>query len=182
MDTASSAASPDLSPVSTTSALLTPNDSPAKPFDPKFVGSFDFGQPYHSHTSSLLFETGVSSRYHESATAGDSPTFHYGQLQPENTFTNPFFEPFGDRPSTAPVTPGLLSLPQSHLRVDPTGHLWGPQRLRSLSSEWTRAEEKSSQSFGTLDGEPTSRAFQTSQSHSSHEVNLLGLRCFLRCI
>lgn len=176
MDPTSSTASPDLSPVSTTSVLLTPNDSPAKSFDPKLGGPFDYGQPYHARSNSLLFETGVPSRYLDLAAANDTPSFQYNHLQSEPiTFTNPFFEPFSDRPPTAPTAPGLLSLPQSQLRGDTMAQPpWGSQRLRSSSSEWARDEDKSASepSLASLDGGPAARTYQTSHSHSNHEVRV----------
>ncbi|EAU92478.1 pumilio-family RNA binding repeat protein [Coprinopsis cinerea okayama7 len=62
--------SPDFSPASVSSALLTPTDlSPVRPFDAKFPGTTVYEanpplQTYHSH-SSLLFDNGVSEKNHD---------------------------------------------------------------------------------------------------------------------
>ncbi|KAG2022517.1 pumilio-family RNA binding repeat protein, variant 2 [Coprinopsis cinerea AmutBmut pab1-1] len=62
--------SPDFSPASISSALLTPTDlSPVRPFDAKFPGTTVYEanpplQTYHSH-SSLLFDNGVSEKNHD---------------------------------------------------------------------------------------------------------------------
>lgn len=166
----SSAASPDLSPVSATSALLTPNDlSPAKTFGPKLGASLDYAAAYQGHSNGLLFETGLPSRYHELSSGNDASAFQYNQLQSDlNPF--PVFEPFSERPSTAPISQGFPQRPQTSYRSDNTSQLsWGSQCFRS-SSDWHRIEEKLAidHTAGALE-DPTPRSY--SQSHGGHEAS-----------
>jgi pumilio RNA-binding family len=93
-----SPSSPDFSPASVTSSLLTPTDlSPSRPgFDPKLHSPYELGQgvPYLPQ-SSLLFDH----------TSPMSPS--YRPQYPPSATAFPFFEPFSEPPTPAPP-------PQSH--------------------------------------------------------------------
>jgi pumilio RNA-binding family len=98
-----SPSSPDFSPASVSSALLTPTDlSPVRSFDIKFPAQYEHGQhqPYFSQ-SSLLFENGSPGK-HQNTLAAHSPypPFSHSNL-PSNAF--PFFEPFTEPPTPAPI-------------------------------------------------------------------------------
>ncbi|THH27238.1 hypothetical protein EUX98_g6951 [Antrodiella citrinella] len=157
---ATSAASPDVSPISTTSALLTPIDSPAKGFDIK--SGFDSGPVYQTQPNGLLFETGISHRY------ADSHAF-------------PLFEPFSARPTPAPSSqaPPPMLRPASHSRVEsaPTSPFsWGPQRFRT-SSEWLKPDERRVNDAAPQDQPHRSFRGNSLQSPSqAHEpINFLSL-------
>lgn len=80
--------SPDFSPASVSSALLTPTDlSPVRSY---------FSQ------SSLLFENGSPGK-HQDTLVAHSPSYpHFSHSnQPSNAF--PFFEPFTEPPTPAPI-------------------------------------------------------------------------------
>lgn len=96
--------SPDFSPASVSSALLTPTDlSPVRSFELKFPAQYEHGQhqPYFSQ-SSLLFENGSPGK-HQDTLVAHSPSYpHFSHSnQPSNAF--PFFEPFTEPPTPAPI-------------------------------------------------------------------------------
>ncbi|KAH8094749.1 ARM repeat-containing protein [Cristinia sonorae] len=146
-DFISSPTSPDLSPISTTSALLTPTDlSPAKGFDHKHGPAFDFSTAYQAQPNGLLFETGISQRYHEITSGDVVPVQHADRFQQSDAGPFPLFEPFSERPTPAPSSQTFPSMHQSaaHPRREsaPTSPFsWGSQRFRT-SSEWVRPDER----------------------------------------
>ena len=99
-----SPSSPDFSPASVSSALLTPTDlSPVRSFELKFPAQYEHGQhqPYFSQ-SSLLFENGSPGK-HQDTLAAHSPSYppFSHSNQPSNAL--PFFEPFTEPPTPAPI-------------------------------------------------------------------------------
>lgn len=180
--------SPDLSPVSTTSALLTPTDlSPAKTFDPKFGQAYDMGPVYQNHSNSLLFETGPPHRLPEIIGSSQyRPPHSLSAFQTNPNFV-PFFEPFLERASPMPPHPSIANISPltGHPRAESASSqslAWMGQRSRSIS-EWTRQEERrpsielSSPILSA--GEQTLRSFSMNQiqpqvlGHSqAHEVRL----------
>ncbi|KAF8640907.1 hypothetical protein AX17_000555 [Amanita inopinata Kibby_2008] len=106
-----SPSSPDFSPASVTSSLLTPTDlSPARPFDVKLQSPYDLGQslPYLPQNS-LLFEQSPT-RVQEPSPLPTHTSPYRSQFSQSSTClpaTNafPFFEPFSEPPTPAPVLP-----------------------------------------------------------------------------
>ncbi|KAI0079533.1 ARM repeat-containing protein [Panus rudis PR-1116 ss-1] len=143
------AASPDLSPVSTTSALLTPTDmSPAKSFYSKMAPPYDLQNGYNVSSSGLLFETGIPNRYYDGVNDGDYGSFQ--QYQPrvvqQNRHNNPpFFEPFREDASPVQFSKTFPTQPPSTgFRGDSaplSSYLWGSQRAK-FTSEWTKLEDQ----------------------------------------
>ncbi|KAH9932111.1 ARM repeat-containing protein [Epithele typhae] len=144
-DVPRSPTSPDLSPISTTSALLTPTDlSPAKAFDQKLPPNFDFNAPVRSgDNNSLMFETGFR----------DGPPLSQAHFWPQSQAVSPdtgyfpSFEPFPESASTTSPR-AASSFPQADRRRLDTNGLpttlpplsWGGQRFRT-SSEWVKADD-----------------------------------------
>lgn len=166
--------SPDVSPVSTTSALLTPPElSPAKPYgDWKFNPSYDFAPVPQSQTNNaLLFETDPPHRYQEVFNAqqsGHRPVIAQS-ADPFQSSARAFgsFEPFSESSFSSESFPCTDVNPSS--RHDP-GLLhpsWSHQRLRRSSSDWTKVEDR--RAFDGTNSDinlsPTSRAHAT-----AHEV------------
>ncbi|KAI0354687.1 ARM repeat-containing protein [Trametes cingulata] len=175
-DLSHSPTSPDQSPTSTTSALLTPTDlSPAKTFDQKVLPTFDFhGAHRPGDNNSLMFESGfrmADGGYEPQGSLYSAPQ----PLGPEGGYF-PHFEPFLDN-SLAPPSrgPSLLSssAQPDRRRLDsmvlppalpPLS--WGGQRLRT-SSEWLRADEGGERGIAFVSGETLFRS-ATGHSTSSH--------------
>ncbi|KAL4251284.1 hypothetical protein ABKN59_006741 [Abortiporus biennis] len=179
----SSTASPELSPISTTSALLTPTDlSPAKPFDPKLGAPYDFGANGGPQVNGLLFETASFNRYRDTAHAND---LAYGveHRRDSNGNSFPFFDSYNGRPPPSPATQGFAPLSPiiTQPRDEPTFvSPWGQQTLRS-SQDWARADDRRLQEPPATITEPEQfqRSFSVSQFSStmqSHEpINFLSL-------
>lgn len=180
--------SPDLSPISTTSALLTPTDlSPAtKTFDQKLPPHFDFNGVFrHSDNNSLMFETGFRDGSHISQTA---PWPSAQSFNPDGGYFTDL-EPFLE--SSAPSMPrgqGLFPLsPQSERRRLESNVLppslpplsWAGQRTRTSSSEWLKADSAADRGLhlGTSDSGfrsiPTQQVLppQRQTSAQVHEVS-----------
>ncbi|RPD82853.1 ARM repeat-containing protein [Lentinus tigrinus ALCF2SS1-7] len=189
-DLAHSPTSPDLSPISTTSALLTPTDlSPAKQFDQKLPPTFDFnGALRSSDSNSLLFETGY--RLQDGVPGSQGFWSSSQSLSPDSGYF-PSFEPFIDAPH-APVSRGQPFAPQSQLerRRLETNVLpqslppltWGGQRYRT-TSEWLKADDVAERGL-QFTTDSTFRTSQASQAPSqpqrqgsqAHEpINFLSL-------
>ena len=173
--------SPDVSPISTTSALLTPPDqSPAKGFGEwKFNPSYDFGAAYQSHgPNSLLFE--VDPHTIPDYTTSQQPLYRSmppaDPLQPSiRSFHG--FEPFQERLSALPSS-NVISVREpilpAHLRQESGfahSGAWAPPRIRTSSLEWGRLDERrdseSSAGFTELSFSPS-----RSRSGSVHEVSV----------
>lgn len=160
--------SPDLSPSSATSALLTPTDlSPAKGIDLK-LNNYE----YHSSAPSpqgLMLDPGPPHR------AGEIyPSHHSHPVQPANAFqqtatTFPFFEPFSEASAQNPSAQ-VFSSAQHHLvnRSDPRPFVNSTWRSeRELSSEWLRPDDIRDRSSGLVTDEHSMRpiAFQNNFPH-----------------
>ncbi|KDQ62957.1 hypothetical protein JAAARDRAFT_188590 [Jaapia argillacea MUCL 33604] len=144
--------SPDMSPTSATSGLMTPSDlSPHKPFDLKLNPAFDSGLFLPSQSSGI------------SPVCADSPSAPFDLLQPpyQSSFgfdnpalsypsSVPFFEPFSENPSPAPgLQPSLSSSPNHFNRSDAPllASSWRQDRFPT-TSEWVHREEAQSAPFG----------------------------------
>ncbi|OSD00873.1 ARM repeat-containing protein [Trametes coccinea BRFM310] len=186
--------SPDLSPISTTSALLTPTDlSPAKTFDQKLPPTFEFNATHRpGDNNSLMFETGF--RMQDSSSAPQNPFYAAANaFGPEGAYF-PHFEPFLDNPlnslGSCNRTPHPLSSSAQvdRRRLDTTSMLppfqppsWNQQRPRT-TSEWLRADEGGERSLSFGGNETLFRPSHTHsvQSHrqaqQAHEpINFLSL-------
>ena len=168
-DMVHSPTSPDLSPISTTSALLTPTDlSPAKQFDQKLPPTFDFngGLRHIDSSNSLLFETGY--RLQDAVPHGSQGFWSSSpSLSPDSGYF-PSFEPFTDAPHAAVARGQPLFASQSQLerrRLDSNvlppslpPLTWGGQRYRT-TSEWLKADDVAERGLQFT----TDSAFRSSQ-------------------
>ncbi len=171
---AHSPTSPDLSPISTTSALLTPTDlSPAKHFDHKLPSTFDFnGALRSSDSNSLLFETGY--RLQDGVPHGSQGFWSSSQSQSQSLSPDsgyfPGFEPFSDAPHAAVSRGHPLFASQSQSQFErrrvesdvlPQSLpplTWGGQRYRT-TSEWLKADDVAERGLQFT----TESAFRSSQ-------------------
>ncbi|KAI0756443.1 ARM repeat-containing protein [Daedaleopsis nitida] len=189
-DIAHSPTSPDLSPISTTSALLTPTDlSPAKTFDQKLPPTFDFnGAIRPGDPNSLMFEAGYRA---QDALHGPQGLWPSSQPLPYETGYFPTFEPFSSSPSTRgqSLFPSQSQLERNRLETNVLPSSlpplsWGGQRYRT-SSEWLQADDIVERTMPFAANEPVFRSAQsqpqalTSPRHGSsqpHEpINFLSL-------
>lgn len=176
----SSATSPDVSPISTTSALLTPPElSPAKAFGEwKFNPSYDLGPGCQGQSNNaLLFEADTMRRYQDVVGNTQHPAYGPAIANASDLFqasARAFatFEPFSDR---APVSPSesfsrMESAAASRQGPDPSllHPSWGHQRLRTSSSDWAKIDERRAFEFGGASKVNISPP-QSSRSHA-HEV------------
>ncbi|KAI0640145.1 ARM repeat-containing protein [Trametes polyzona] len=171
-----SPASPDLSPISTTSALLTPTDlSPAKTFDQKALPTFDLhGMRHPGDNNSLMFETGY--RLQDGGMSLQNSFYSASQsIGPDGGYF-PQFEPFSDNHPPPPsrshplfhaVAPPLPSerrrLESSTLPPSLSPPAWSQHRMRP-PTDWLRADEgldRGGLSFATSD-----QLFRTMQPHA----------------
>ncbi|KAI0937445.1 hypothetical protein AcV5_005352 [Taiwanofungus camphoratus] len=193
-DSPSLQTSPDLSPISNSSALLTPSDlSPAKMFDPKFNSNYGLGIIHSGQSSDRLFETAPTHRYNESI--GGSQILQTTSYRPAQALPSlhsdakffPSFEPFSsDVGSPVPSTQSFFQpLPQSpHHGGDSAPQSWVQPRLRT-SSEWLKPDEKQHLDYtsAVLANDPILRSVQPShmptqghaQSHANEPINFLSL-------
>ena len=114
MDTDTSPNSPDFSPASVSSALLTPTDlSPTgRSFDVKLHSPYEHPQSVHPYLSqpSLIFENGSPVKNQNippsNLAAPRQPLVHLHHARHQGS-SNPgtFFEPFADPPTPAPASP-----------------------------------------------------------------------------
>ena len=132
--------SPDFSPISTTSSLLTPTDlSPARSFDVKFNNTYDLGRSApHLSQSSLLLVPSSPKEMHDAPSSNSSPYRQtYTLPSYQNTInTGPFFEQSFEGTfvytSQPPRRPDPVRAPSMTWRTQqPSCH------------EWVRPNEKS---------------------------------------
>ncbi|PFH49040.1 hypothetical protein AMATHDRAFT_86688 [Amanita thiersii Skay4041] len=168
-----SPSSPDFSPASVTSSLLTPTDlSPARSFDVKLQNPYDLGHPVsYLPQSSLLFEQSPNSRAQDSLPLSThiSPyrsQFSHSSTCLPNTNAFSFFEPFSEPPTPAPVLPqsALNALPNSiaqtlynnansHRRLDTRRapladwRLAAQQNSQLSATEWMLSNEKATSDY-----------------------------------
>ena len=191
-DLSHSPTSPDLSPISTSSALLTPTDlSPAKAFDQKLPPSCDFGGSHRSSEhSSLLFETGY--RMHDGGVAPQVSFLPASQPYAPEVGYFPQFDPF----LSSPVAPGPRgqsnfspSAPAERRRLDSVvlppslpPLSWNQQRYRT-ASEWLRTDDGGDRAPQYPSGDVLFRSFQTHsappqrQGPPTHEVSSMMTVC-----
>ena len=171
-DLGAPSASPDVSPVSTTSALLTPPElSPAKPYgDWKFNPPFDFASAAQlQNGNALLFETDSQNRYQDLYSNYGKPVIAQS-ADPFQSSARAFgsFEPFSDRSSfsTDSFPRAEVDHPSRHesALLHPS---WSHQRARTSSSEWAKTDDRRifEQVGSDVNLSPTSRAHAT-----AHEV------------
>ena len=120
MHVQTSPSSPDFSPASVSSALLTPTDlSPGRSFDVKLHSPYE--HPYLSPPS-ILFENGSPVKDQESL-APNHPAYHappvHVRTQPGANFY-PFFEPFAEPPTPAPVAQNQIQQNQIQNQIHPS--------------------------------------------------------------
>ncbi|KAH9897702.1 ARM repeat-containing protein [Cubamyces lactineus] len=188
-DLSHSPTSPDLSPISTTSALLTPTDlSPAKAFDQKLPPSCDFGGSHRS-SDSLLFEIGY--RMHDGGVGPQASFLPPSQPYAPEVGYFPQFDPF----LSSPIAPGPRgqsnfspSAPVERRRLDSVvlppslpPLSWNQQRFRT-ASEWLRTDDSGDRVPQYANGDVLFRSFQTHsappqrQGPPAHEpINFLSL-------
>ena len=197
-----SPSSPDFSPMSTSSTLLTPTDlSPARSFDLKLSSNFEFGPSANHLSQSSLLEPSSPTRPLEFLPLSDSPPFQrqsYSHSSHRSAAPNPFpfFEPFSERPSPAPTNQPFYGSPQPLRRPDSNRAMqpWRQQQQQlPTPSEWLRtAEEPALESRSGLVGAESSLRpslnFQypsqgqgQNVSHA-HEASTLRIFSLLRCL
>lgn len=188
----SSPVSPDLSPISSTSAPLTPADlSPAKMLDVKISPSYDFGTVYSAHNNALLFETGASNRFGENVLPSQTAIYRSSQPATAGVFPGgeppviPFFEPFSENASAVNNTRVFNSTlpPFAHSRVESSALsplLLSQQSFRT-SPEWVKTDDRQTIDYASTMSTTDSslRVLQQSnlqtqtQAHvHAHEVNI----------
>ncbi len=174
-DNGSFAASPDVSPISTTSGLHTPPDvSPAKAFGEwKLNANYDFGPVYQTQPNEgLLFQTSNQLRYHDymnvSPGIGLRPS-PPGDGYPSQTRALPSLPTFPDRSPSGSSNDvfSQMDFPPTHIRQESVAQAmpsssWNQQRLRSSSAEWMKPEER------RVDHSSGDHSIRS--SHSAHEV------------
>ena len=206
MHVQTSPSSPDFSPASVSSALLTPTDlSPGRSFDVKLHSPYE--HPYLSPPS-ILFENGSPVKDQESLTSNlqvpayRAPLVHlnHARTQPQaGANFYPFFEPFAEPPTPAPVAQNQIhpsppsDIPQSlynspmprrvdHARLQPVDwRMMNNQLQQSLHPDWRLASEKfaNDTTFGNGREEPLRSSFIHQQTPStqlfqpSHEVSII---------
>ncbi|EGO31275.1 hypothetical protein SERLADRAFT_412664 [Serpula lacrymans var. lacrymans S7.9] len=142
--------SPDLSPSSTTSTLLTPTDlSPAKIFDLKLNPPHEYTPHPNIAQPSLLFDPVSPYRNHEllSSAQNLSQRLHNSQSTNQlvpNVF--PFFEPFSEHPSPIPPSQSLYDSAFSGICRRPDSSRvpsmsWRQQQF-GAPTDWHRPDEK----------------------------------------
>lgn len=181
-DVITSSASPDVSPISTTSGLHTPPDiSPAKAYGEwKFNPSYDFGPVYQTQPdNALLFETENPFRYHDLVNVPQAATFRPSHsVEPFQAQARgfPFAGPLSERPTPAPTNDAFTQVeyPTTHLRQDSiplSAGLWSQQRLRTSSAEWLKPEERRLVDHSALLPQSDHHSMRTGNAHgNAHEV------------
>jgi pumilio RNA-binding family len=180
-----SSISPDVSPISTNSALLTPPDqSPAKGFGEwKFNPAYDFPSAYQPQApGSLLFETDPHLLHDYSIL---QHPLYQAPLPTEASHHSsrpfPTFEPFQERLNPVPtsnalrVREPLLSMhgrPESSFLTS----TWARPRHETSSVDWTQPEELRSTNSSGGQGEPNLSPSRSHAGGSVHEVS-----CAVQC-
>lgn len=185
--------SPDLSPSSTTSALLTPTDlSPAKSsFDLKITPPYEVPSvPSNVSPNSLLFDPGspLRTRNFMSSVHNSHPRYPGAQVSCVMSSNNfPSFDQSSENPSSAIAIQSLYdsAFPQLCRRPE-LPHIpsmtWRQQQL-AAPTEWLRSEDRPGNDYSSsLSGEDTLRTSPSQLSFSprqgsagahSHEVREL---------
>lgn len=191
-ETANLSGSPDVSPSSTTSALLTPTDlSPAKTsFDLKVTPPYEVQSvPSNVSPSSLLFDSGSPLKPRDFLSVVNLPQSRF--LEPPVSCTLPsggfpFFDQYLESTSPALATQPLYdsAVPQLVRRPDMSGVSSSTWRHQQQAPDWRRAEEKSMNDFSiglpsedSLRMSPSQNPFarQGSTGAHSHEARVLSI-------
>ncbi|KAN0134330.1 Armadillo-type fold [Lactarius tabidus] len=130
--------SPDLSPISATSSLLTPTDSPARSSCLKIDIPYDYHPSVHS-PQGLQLQTGAYRPQDIfSAQSSRFPILqHSHPYQPQDVF--PFYEPFSERSALSPTFPISNTIHAGDRRVVPDLP-WYSDRLQP-STDWLRPDD-----------------------------------------
>ncbi|KAF9237062.1 armadillo-type protein [Melanogaster broomeanus] len=176
--------SPDLSPSSTTSALLTPTDlSPAKSFDLRITPPYEFdvsSVPSGVSSSPLLFDPCSPFKTRDFMSAANISSRFPGPpascVMPSNNF--PFFEQYSDGPSPVLGTQPLYDSAFPQLARRPELHnvpsmIWRQQQQQQLSApaELPRAEKKPTNDFSSglaNEGPSPHLSFSSRQGSGAH--------------
>ncbi|KAA1467795.1 ARM repeat-containing protein [Dentipellis sp. KUC8613] len=175
--------SPDLSPVSVTSALMTPTDSPARAPDLKLNTSFDYHPSVPSPQGSLL-DSDILRRSNDMY-AQSFQGLQHPALFPQAPNAYPFFDSFSE--ATSPTQPFPPMMPPAH-RGDPRSMpsmSWRPDRL-DVSPDWLRSDDNVRDAGILAEDNSAARspAFQTNfpdlpssqpQSQAHEPINFLSL-------
>ena len=198
MHVQTSPSSPDFSPASVSSALLTPTDlSPGRSFDVKLHSPYE--HPYLSPPS-ILFENSSPGKDQEGLAPNlppyRAPLVHlnHARNQPQaGANFYPFFEPFAEPPTPAPIAQNQIhpsppaDLPQplynspmpprrhcvDHARLQPVdwrmNNQMQQQQQQSLHHDWRLASEKfaNDSTFGNGREEPHRSSFIHQQTPST---------------
>jgi pumilio RNA-binding family len=134
--------SPDLSPISATSSLLTPTDSPARSSCLKLDIPYDYHPSLHPSVHSpqgLQLQTGTYRP--QDIFSAQSSRFpipqHSHPYQFQDVF--PFYEPFSERPALSPTFPISNSIHAGDRRVLPDLP-WYSDRMQP-STDWLRPDD-----------------------------------------
>lgn len=141
---------PDLSPVSATSALMTPTDLSPTGFD-KLNCQFEFTQPapaYQSH----LFETSPS-RLHAPSHSPTHKSFYaeHGGIRTYNPINLPYVDPFSSRTSSTYLPQNLSRGTDNTRSIAPSWN--GPHIVNGI--DWLRAEDKAPEEAPSVIGART---------------------------
>lgn len=140
---------PDLSPISATSILMTPTD-PSPGFD-KLNFHFDFDQSMPPNQS-LLFETSPS-RLHAPSLSPTRKSFcaEYGGVRGYNPINLPHIDPFSNRTTSTYLPKNLGRCPDPARPIVPS---WSGSHIVS-GNDWLRAEDKVPEETQSLAGART---------------------------
>ena len=146
-----SPSSPDFSPASATSSLLTPTDlSPPRPFDLKLQNPYDLGQSIqYVPQNSLLFEQSPINRAQDPSPLSAHTAPYRSQFSQSSTCLPTtsglqFFEPFSEPPTPAPTAPQSAfntlpnSIAQSLYALSPTRRM---ESRRPSVMDWRLASQ-----------------------------------------
>ncbi|KAL0952147.1 hypothetical protein HGRIS_008764 [Hohenbuehelia grisea] len=188
--------SPDFSPASVASGLITPTDlSPARAsFDNKLHPPYEFTQaiPYLSQPS-LLFEPTTPTRPLENLAPSHSPVYRATHLpasfaSPANSY--PYFEHFPDHSPRTSITQSLYNTPPRRPDAGRIQMEWRPahQQLQQLQqitapAEWLRPAQRSVQEMPSLAppmdeplrSAPVYQSSSGSPNNANEPINFLSL-------
>ncbi|KAJ8503376.1 hypothetical protein ONZ45_g10912 [Pleurotus djamor] len=196
-----SSTSPDFSPASVASVLLTPTDlSPARAsFDAKSQLAYDFQTlPYVQAQPSSLFEPTTPTRNFENLTSSHSPTYRATHLpasfSSSPTAAFPYYDLYSQHSPAAQLSPQNMLTTPPQRRVDLSrlaqvdwrslqAQAQGPLQQFVPPANWLRTEEKATPDFvpsATARQESTSRhsaAYKSSPSPAvtNEPINFLSL-------
>ncbi|KII93039.1 hypothetical protein PLICRDRAFT_49137 [Plicaturopsis crispa FD-325 SS-3] len=147
--------SPDFSPLSTTSSLLTPKDaSPACSFDSKYNNNSPYeytrALPQHAQPG-LLFQPSSPDEQHDILSFQPSTAQNYRNYPQQPSFLSapplpsvpfPFFEPATPAPAPPPTLYATAPSPARLQRAPPGVWRQAPPQSQPSAADWLRAEER----------------------------------------